>query len=71
MYTIITMNLNPTHLVIGLVIFALAAVFTPVILNTRPKIHCTNLPDNAGGYYPVCTDPTFISVYTKYISKEY
>lgn len=65
------MNLNPKYLLISVIVIALLGVFTPVILNTRPKIHCDNFPDTAGGYYSKCTDPTFISVYTKYISKDY
>lgn len=65
------MNITPKSLVTIIIIIVLLGIFTPVILNTRPKIHCTNVSDTTGGYNQVCTDPTFISVYTKYISKEY
>lgn len=63
--------IKPETLLVLIVVSILVIFFAPVILNTRPPIHCTNKSDNTGGYYPVCTDPTFISVYTKYISKDY
>ena len=65
------MNITPQGLTISIVIILLLGIFTPVIMNTRPKIHCDNVSDTTGGYNQVCTDPTFISVYTKYISKDY
>ena len=65
------MDNTPIYVIVALVIGVLVIVFVPTRLNDRPKTHCTNLPDNTGGYYPVCTDPTYISIYTKYISKNY
>lgn len=65
------MDIKPQTLIVLVVVVILIVLFVPTRLNDRPKTHCTNLPDNTGGYYPVCTDPTFISVYTKYISKNY
>ena len=65
------MDNTPIYIIAALVIGVLVILFVPTRLNDHPKTHCTNLPDNTGGYYPVCTDPTYVSIYTKYISKNY
>lgn len=59
------------QLLVGVVVVVLGVLFIPTQLNDHPKTHCTNLPDGTGGYYPVCTDPTYVSIYTKHISKNY
>jgi hypothetical protein len=65
------MDTTRVYIVIGLIIAIPIILFVPTQLNDHPKTHCTNLPDNTGGYYPVCTDPTYVSIFAKYISKNY
>ena len=61
---------NKTILILILIAIPII-LFVPTQLNDHPKTHCDNKPDGTGGYVPYCTDPTYVSIFTKYVTKNY